>query len=761
LTLTDQLPEGLSLISASGDGWSCAGGASVSCSFAGALATGASTQVVLRVRAPGTPGQLINQASVSTEGELNLADNSASETTTVIVGRPLEADLALAGSVDPASAEQNAVVTFVLLPSNAGPDPAAGSSLSGIAVRGLSLLSAEGVGYDCNVTTASFSCAGPAFDLGVGPQLTVRARLTGAPGSTALLSAQLISPVQDPNPDNNQVELQASVEVQVPTDADLALSKTASANPVEAGAEFSYTLTVTNAGPATAENVVLTDPLPGSLTLVSVSASGLSCSAGAVVSCQTAALAAGASASVLINVRAPAQAGEVENTASVSSASADPNPANNSASATVGIDERSAESIEDELMTLVVDDPTASAAAGPVSQLCAEPSAAFAEQCRILLQAADEGRSDDVSDALRAIAPDEVLGQTAAILELADRQFVNVDARLAELRGGGGGFSLSGLTVISGGQAVPFSLFQGMLADDEMEVGGSGDLISPWGGFINGTISWGDQDLDRSNSNVTQEYDSYALTAGVDYRFSVNAVAGVALGYSNLDSELSEQGEMTAKGLTLSGYGSYYINDRTYIDGRVSYNRGDLEQIRFIRFGSGGDRIDLRAVGSTDSSQFSVAIGAGYHYNTGPWVITPSGYVRYTDVSVDGFSETGAGANSAMFDDQEISTVQTGIGISITRAFSLSHGVISPQLDLNFVHESTDDLLVRARLVGADPSIVFLLEPDDPDQSYGNVGLGFVYVTANGRQAYLSYRETFGLDGLSSGTINVGARFEF
>jgi uncharacterized repeat protein (TIGR01451 family) len=625
----------------------------------------------------------------------------------------------------------------------------------------MDLLSAQGTGYECQVGGNGLQCAGPALPPGTGVVLSVQARLTGAPGSNALLSAQVGSTLQDPQPDNNALQLQVAIESPPPTGADLGLSKTASANPVEAGSEFSYTLTVTNAGPAAADSVVLNDPLPAGLEFLSVVGTGLNCSGGAVVTCQTASLASGASATVLISVRAPEAVTDIQNTASVSSASADPNPGNNSASANVSIDQRSAASIEEELSVLVANDPTAAAAAGPVSQLCADPAPEFVQQCRIVLSASAAGDANAVSDALRAIAPDEVLGQTAAVLELADRQFVNVDARLAELRGGGGGFSLSGLTVVSGGQAVPLSLFKGLFSDDEMEVGGSGDLISPWGGFINGTISWGDQSLDRSNSNVTLDYDSYALTAGVDYRFSTRMVAGVAVGYSNFDSQLSEQGEMTAKGLTLSGYGSWYVNDRVYLDGRISYNRSDLDHVRLIRFGSGGDVIDLRATGNTDSGQLAVALGAGYHYNTGPWVITPSGFIRYIDVSVDGFSESGAGGNSAVFGDQDISTVQAGFGVSITRAFSLRSGVISPQLDINFVHESSDDLQVQARLVGADPSVVFVLEPDEPDQSYGNIGLGFVYVTSNGRQAYLSYRETFGLDGLSSGTLNLGARFEF
>ncbi|MEZ5440809.1 MAG: autotransporter domain-containing protein [Lysobacterales bacterium] len=766
ITLLDELPAGLSLVSAGGSGWNCSGSSVISCSFTGILASGTSAQVSVRVRAPDVAGSVLNQASVSTAGEENTANNSASETTSVVVdgggGQPLVADLTLQGSVAPMSAVPDAAVAYTIQPLNNGPDRVPSISLSGLAVRGLALLSADGNGYECQVQGTAFSCSGPALSAGAGAPLTISARLTGAPGSLGSLSARISSGVQDPNLTNNDIGIDALIDNPPPAGADLQLSKQASANPVEAGAAFSYTLTVSNAGPAAAEQVTLLDNLPAGLSFVSVQGSGLSCSGGPAVSCQVASIPAGSSVSAIINVRAPTVAGDVQNTANVSAATMDPNPGNNSASATVGVDERSAVGIEQELTALIINDPTAAAAAGPVSQLCADPAPAFAEQCRILLQAADAGQAGDVSEALRAIAPDEVLGQTAAVLELADRQFVNVDARLAELRGGSGGFSLSGLTVVSGGTAVPLSLFQGMFAnDDEIEVGGSGDLISPWGGFINGTISWGDQNLDNGNRNVTLDYDSYALTAGVDYRFSSRAVAGVALGYSNFDSELTEQGELTAKGFTLSGYGSYYVNDRFYVDGRVSYNLGDLDHVRFIRFGNGGDVIDLRATGSTDSSQLALALGAGYHYNTGPWVITPSGFVRFIDVSVDGFTESGAGANSAIFGDQDISTVQAGFGLSVTRAFSLRNGVISPQLDINFIHESTDDLTVQARLVGADPTVVFTLEPDDPDQSYGNVGLGFVYVTANGRQAYLSYRETFGQDGLSSGTLNLGARFEF
>ena len=51
--------------------------------------------------------------------------------------------------------------------------------------------------------------------------------------------------------------------------ADLSIAKTAAAS-VDAGANLTYTLTVSNAGPDTASNVSVTDVLPGNVTFVSV-----------------------------------------------------------------------------------------------------------------------------------------------------------------------------------------------------------------------------------------------------------------------------------------------------------------------------------------------------------------------------------------------------------------------------------------------------------------------------------------------------------
>jgi uncharacterized repeat protein (TIGR01451 family) len=116
----------------------------------------------------------------------------------------------------------------------------------------------------------------------------------------------------------------------VDNDADLALLKTASPNPVAVGGQLTYTVTVTNNGPDTAVNTVVTDNLPGGVTLVSATASqGGPCTGGATIVCDLGNLGPAGVATVTIVVTAPT-VGTVTNSATVTSDTSDPDLDNNS-----------------------------------------------------------------------------------------------------------------------------------------------------------------------------------------------------------------------------------------------------------------------------------------------------------------------------------------------------------------------------------------------------------------------------------------------
>ena len=113
--------------------------------------------------------------------------------------------------------------------------------------------------------------------------------------------------------------------------ADLEITKTAGPDQVDVGGELTYTITVTNNGPADATNVVVSDPLPASADFVSVETTQGDCAeTDGTVTCELGSLANGATATIEIVVT-PTEEGDLENTATVASDQSDPDEANNAA----------------------------------------------------------------------------------------------------------------------------------------------------------------------------------------------------------------------------------------------------------------------------------------------------------------------------------------------------------------------------------------------------------------------------------------------
>ena len=112
--------------------------------------------------------------------------------------------------------------------------------------------------------------------------------------------------------------------------------KTASPATVAVGEQVTWTLTVANAGPATAPGVVVSDIVPTQVSLVSVTPSQGTCGTmGGQLTCTLGDLAAGASAGVTIVATRTAPEAFV-NTASVSGGALDPDTSNNTSTVQTG-----------------------------------------------------------------------------------------------------------------------------------------------------------------------------------------------------------------------------------------------------------------------------------------------------------------------------------------------------------------------------------------------------------------------------------------
>ncbi len=154
-----------------------------------------------------------------------------------------------------------------------------------------------------------------------------------ADGTILTNTAQIFANNPDPNPADNS----SSVGTTIAANADLQVSKTVSPSPAVPGQQVTYNIVVTNAGPADATGVILTDTLPVELGSVTVTPSQGTCDSTTGV-CALGTIPAGGTATVsVVGMISASVTGTFTNSVIVTSPVADPAPANNGADAPTAV----------------------------------------------------------------------------------------------------------------------------------------------------------------------------------------------------------------------------------------------------------------------------------------------------------------------------------------------------------------------------------------------------------------------------------------
>jgi uncharacterized repeat protein (TIGR01451 family) len=159
--------------------------------------------------------------------------------------------------------------------------------------------------------------------------LVVRANVTGVISNAATVATDTTGP-NSPSYNPGDKSASASATVVAPS-ADLALSLVGAPDPVLLGNYLTYTITISNGGPATAAGLTLVDQLPPGASFVSATPAGYIVAGQLVTFPNLGNLGSGLLTTATIVVQ-PTAAATITNTASCSSSITDPFKANNSAS---------------------------------------------------------------------------------------------------------------------------------------------------------------------------------------------------------------------------------------------------------------------------------------------------------------------------------------------------------------------------------------------------------------------------------------------
>lgn len=330
VTATDLLPSGMTIVSASGPGWICAG---VVCSRDRIVAGTSAPPITIVARiASGTPGgtTLTNQVTVAT---VTPGDTPAGNTDDATVDVVAEADLALTKTHTGGTVVAGTPTTYTITVTNNGLSDAVGpikvvdtlpASMSFLSAGAPWTCTASGSPAVVTCTVTSGLAAGASL-----PPLEIQVMVdASAPQGSATNTATVSSPTTDPVPGNNTDD----ATVDITRSADLWIQKSHE-GAVHIGDVLEFTILVGNDGPSAAQGVKVTDAVPNGLDVVDAMGSGWSCSVtGQNVACDlSGSLAPGTTAApitVTVGVTSQAYPGVV-NTAKVDGTTDDPDPSDN------------------------------------------------------------------------------------------------------------------------------------------------------------------------------------------------------------------------------------------------------------------------------------------------------------------------------------------------------------------------------------------------------------------------------------------------
>jgi len=305
---------------------------------AATFASGATAVFTLVVELTGSAaGPINNTATASSDTDDFTPGNDSGAAPPVTVGGSSgDADLAISKTTATTTAGPGDTITYTISVTNNGPDAANDVVVTDTLPSSLLFQSlTPAAGFTCTTpavgTTGSITCLGGPIANAATVTFTLVTTISPSASGSIANSASVAGSDADSNGSNSSV---VSPGIVVAT-ADVAISKTTNASQAVTGDTITYTITVSNAGPDSAQNVVVTDNLPSGLQFVSAVPSQGSCSGTDPFTCNLGTLAASSSATITLQVLVTATSGTISNTASVTSDTDDGDPADNSSTTPV------------------------------------------------------------------------------------------------------------------------------------------------------------------------------------------------------------------------------------------------------------------------------------------------------------------------------------------------------------------------------------------------------------------------------------------
>ena len=197
VTVTDTLPTGTTLVSASGTDWTCTGTTDLSCVLGTELALNATSAVTVVATLAGD----FTGTSISNTGVVSPTDSTPEDNTSTVTTTVLQPDISVVKTGTP-TASPGDTLTWSLAVHNDGNVAVSGVTLTDTLPDGTTLVSATGTDWNCTGTTELTCVLGTELALDATSTVTVVATLAGDFTGTTISNTAVVTP-QDITPGDN------------------------------------------------------------------------------------------------------------------------------------------------------------------------------------------------------------------------------------------------------------------------------------------------------------------------------------------------------------------------------------------------------------------------------------------------------------------------------------------------------------------------------------------------------------------------------
>ncbi len=268
---------------------------------------------------------------------------------------------------------------------------------------------------------------------------------------------------------------------------------------------------------------------------------------------------------------------------------------------------------------------------------------------------------------------------------------------------------------------------------------------------------------EATNDRPKSDYFVTSATLRGAYHINKEATVGLYGGYNGGAAETDAFGsELDYQGGHAGLFAQYRYNNMRFT-ALTGYTYTNYESNRKIVMPG----INRLANSETDSHQLLAAGEFAYDFILGPhkqWRISPILGVQYTHMMIDGYSETGAGALSLTIGDQTVDSLQTKVGLELSKIWQYSEANHITFFANGFWHH---EVLDNSRTVNAAFNSTainsFTVNTENPERDFANVGVGLDAVPFTNMDVHLllGYQNQFGQDGYMSHTLYGGYRQNF